>query len=185
MYGGNYIKFIIFMLTALLWAGCTQKQQGQDEFRPERDITVIEGVPFVKQKDNFCGPASMASVIQFYGDDVSQEEVSEEIYIPKLEGALISDMENYARDRGYKVKAVNGSIEGIKSAIDSGKPVIMLVDRGMWKVSVPHYYVAYGYSENGETVILHTGDEGGREMGFDKLDRQWEKMNRLMLVISK
>lgn len=181
---GNYISFIIFMLTAILWAGCSQKEYVPDEFSPERDITVIEGVPFVKQKDNFCGPAAMASVMQFYGDDVSQEEVAVEIYIPKLEGALISDMENYASDRGYEVKVLNGSMESLRFAIDKGSPVILLVDRGVWRVSVPHYYVAYGYIEKEKAIILHTGNEGGREIGYDELDSEWKKMNRLMLVIS-
>lgn len=180
----NYYNLLFVVATVILLAGCTQKEHGQDEFRPERDITVIEGVPFVKQKNNFCGPAAMASVMQFYGDDVSQEEVAGEIYMPKLEGALISDMENYARDRGYEVKAVNGSMESLRSAIDEGSPVILLVDRGVWRVSVPHYYVAYGYIETEQAIILHTGDEGGSEIGYDELDSEWKKMNRLMLVIS-
>lgn len=181
----NYFNILLLILAAFLWAGCVQKQQEQNGYGPEKDITIIEDVPFVKQKDNFCGPAAMASVMRFYGDDISQDEVAADIYMPELEGALISDMENYARDRGYKAKAVNGSIEGLKSAIDTGNPVIMLVDRGVWKVSVPHYYVAYGYNENGETIILHTGEENGKEIGVDELVKEWEKMNRLMLVISQ
>ena len=145
----------------------------------------IQGVRFIKQKDKFCGPAAMATVLDYYGNTQTQEEIADRVYTPKLNGALISDMENYAREQGYQVVTVNGDIEAIKSNIDGGTPLILLVDKGKWKVSVPHYYVVYGYSREGEILILHTGDKSEQEIAYDYLEKQWKKMNRLMLVIKK
>lgn len=161
--------------------GCVQKEISSES--NNQDV-VIEYVPFVKQKDEYCGPASMASVLQFYGQDIDQDEIAESIYIPELNGALISDMENYAHNSGYNVLSTNGSIEILKSSIKSNQPVILLVDRGKWKISVPHYYVAYGYNDEKEIIILHTGDKGDQEISYKKLNKEWEKMNNLMLVIS-
>lgn len=176
---------MVGLIVIALLTGCTHKDVKETGFSADKSTISVEGVPFIKQKDNFCGPAAMASLMQYYGQDISQEEVAEKVYTPKLDGALISDMENFARGQGYAVEVSEGNIGRLTSLIDEGTPVIALVDRGVWKVSVPHYYVVYGYNAGNETFLLHTGDECCEEMEFDKLDGEWQRMNRLMLVIRK
>ena len=178
----------ILLVTALYlfcWAGCSQKESAYDGNVPTDTVFIIENVPFIKQKDDFCGPAAMASVMAHYGSALGQEQVAEKVYTPALDGALISDMENFARDEGFQSRTENGSLERLKALIDQGRPVILLVDRGKWRVNVPHYYVVYGYSSSRNVFILHTGFEGDREIEASKLDSEWERMNRLMLVIEK
>jgi len=178
---------ILFVSALCLFcgAGCAQKESVVDSNAPRDAVTIIENVPFIKQKDDFCGPAAMASVMAHYGSALGQDRVAGEVYTPALKGALISDMENFARDEGFRSRTENGSIERLKTLINQGTPVILLVDRGKWRVNVPHYYVVYGYSSSRDTFVLHTGFEGGREIESSKLDSEWERMNRLMLVIKK
>jgi hypothetical protein len=45
--------------------------------------------------------------------------------------------------------------------------------------------VIYGYDLDRETFLLHTGYQSGREVGFDELDKEWKKMDRLLLVVRK
>ncbi len=149
------------------------------------NFRVIENVPFVKQEDNFCGPAAMVSILKFYGQDITQEEVAKEVYTPKLKGALISDMENFADEMGYNTMTTNGNQNLLVSLIDEGIPPIVLVDRGQWLVTAPHYYVVYGYNKSRNTLILHTGYEGNQEIEFSEFDGQWKKMNRLTLIVRK
>lgn len=175
----------LFAAAAILTAAAAASESRPGGAPSEPARVIIDGVPFVKQKDKYCGPAAMASVMQFYGRDVGQDEIAEAVYTPGLDGALISDMENYARAEGYRTEAVNGGEESLAALVDEGVPAILLVDRGKWKVSVPHYYVVYGYDAAKGTFILHTGDKGGQEIPFEKLDGEWKKMNRLMLVIRK
>lgn len=165
--------------------GCAHNNSVKENYSTPMSGVVIDGVPFVKQNDKFCGPAAMASVLEYYGDNVSQDEIAEKVYTPKLDGALISDMENFARDQGYRAETMNGDIAAIEAEIDKGVPVILLVEKGKLMVSVPHYYVVYGYDKDKEVFILHTGDKSGQEIKFDKLDSEWEKMNRLMLIVRK
>ena len=179
-----YYIFALYLLFILI-SGCAHNTSSSQISSDNENIVIVENVPFVEQKDKFCGPASMASVMQFYGQDIDQNEIAEAIYIPELNGALISDMENYARDNGYNVESTNGSIDMLKSKLDESQPVILLVDKGKWKVTVPHYYVAYGYNDEQETVILHTGYKENQKISFEKLDQEWKKMNYLMLVITQ
>ena len=176
---------VLVIVAVLTLPGCNQNALPPQASSVNENIIVVGNVPFVKQQDKFCGPAAMASVMQFYGQDIDQEAVAKQIYIPELNGALISDMENFARDNGFNTLSTNGDFELLKSHLDNNHPVILLVDRGKWKVSVPHYYVAYGYNDERRTIILHTGYKETQEVSFEKLDREWKKMNRLMLVVSK
>lgn len=178
----NYIVALYVFINMI--SGCAHNKPSSQVSPDNENIVIVENVPFVKQKDKFCGPASMASVMQFYGEDINQDQIAEVIYIPELNGALISDMENYARNNGYNVESMNGRIEVLKKNLDTKRPVILLVDKGKWKVSVPHYYVAYGYNDEKKTVLLHTGYKESQEISYKKLDKEWEKMNNLMLVIT-
>jgi ABC-type bacteriocin/lantibiotic exporter with double-glycine peptidase domain len=175
----------IILMPLCLLIGCSQKASIHDSVSPSDETKIIEGVPFVKQKARFCGPAALASVMRFYGHNVSQEEIAEEIYTPKLRGALISDMAYYARERGYSVETPNGKVNLLVSLLNEGVPPIVLVDRGRWVVSIPHYYVIYGYNKRRNAFLLHTGFARNQEIRFSELDREWQKMNRLLLIIRK
>lgn len=138
-------------------------------------------VPFVKQKDNFCGPASLSSVLNFYGIHVSQEAIGEVVYNPRLKGALITDLENYVKSLGLKAEAKQGKLEDLKAFIDKGIPPIILVDLGRFVASVPHYMVVIGYE--GDNFFLHTGYEKAKSIRAKQLDSIWSKMGRVMLIV--
>ncbi len=172
---------LIFIALGLIC--CSKTTNISEEFSSLDQIISLKNVPFIKQKDNFCGPATMASVMNFYGKNITQDEIAKDIYTPKLKGALISDMENFAREKDYDVQTTNGNIQELQSLIDGGVPPIVLVDLGKWVVSVPHYYVLYGYNKSTNKFLLHSGYKGNQEISFEKLDKQWEKMNSLVLVV--
>jgi ABC-type bacteriocin/lantibiotic exporter with double-glycine peptidase domain len=180
-------RFFILTLTiaTIIFVFCAQRGSTYENSSISGDRRIIEDVPFVKQKGFFCGPAAMASVMRFYGRDISQEEIAKAVYTPKLKGALISDMENYAREMGYKAETKNGDLNMLMSLIDEGTPVITLVDIGKWIISRPHYYVVYGYDKSKNVFFVHTGSAGNQEIGFSRLDKEWEKMDRLVLIIRK
>ncbi|MGH7909621.1 MAG: C39 family peptidase [Thermodesulfobacteriota bacterium] len=181
----NFFSFILIPISVFVLISCSQKTFVYESISTSDDAKVIENVPFVKQKDWFCGPAAMASVMRFYGQNISQEEIAKEIYTPKLKGALISDMEYFANEMGYKAETQNGDLNTLSSLIKEGIPPIVLVDLGKWIVSAPHYYVVYGYDVNRNVFFLHTGYKSSQEISFAELDKEWEKMNRLILVVRK
>jgi peptidase C39-like protein len=180
-------KFLILTLiiNSIFLASCAERSFVYENSSGQGDERVIENVPFVKQKESFCGPAAMASVIRFYGRNISQEEIAKAVYTPKLNGALISDMENYARESGYKAETKNGDLNLLISLIDDGTPAITLVDLGKWIISQPHYYVVYGYDKRRRVFFLHTGFARDQEISFSRLDKEWDKMDRLVLIIRK
>lgn len=140
-------------------------------------------VPFVKQKEELCGPAALSSVFLFYGEDIPPEEIAKEVYTKQLKGALITDMENYARKKGFKTILKSSSIKEIKELIDEGKPVIALIDLGFWSISVPHYIVVLGYNQDG--IITHTGFEEKKLIPYREFEKKWQKLGKTLLVVYK
>ena len=141
----------------------------------------IEGVPFIKQESQFCGPASLASVMTYLGVPTDQKTVASAVYSEKLQGALITDLERYAREAGFETKSGRGTLEGLKTEIDRGQPVIVLVDLGFWVVSKPHYLVVYGY--DGEGFTAHDGYTPGNRFPYARFAGIWEKMGNVYLLV--
>ena len=65
-------SLLIVLTIILAIPGCSQKENAPE---PSSDYVLIENVPFVKQQDNYCGPAAMASLMQFLGQVMDQNTV--------------------------------------------------------------------------------------------------------------
>ena len=68
----------------------------------------IEGVPFVAQAREQCGPAALSSVLAYHGLDLAPETVAERTHNEKLRGSLITDLENFARGLDFQTKSGRG-----------------------------------------------------------------------------
>ena len=178
-------SLLLLLNCILLLNSCSKETHNSANLSSSYNAKIIKNVPFVKQEDKFCGPAAMASVMNFYGQNISQDQIANDVYSPELKGALISDMENFATKMGYNASTINGDQNTLISLVDEGIPSIILVDLGIWVVSVPHYYVVYGYNKGKETFLINTGFTSNKEINFKDLDKEWEKMNRLMLIVRK
>ena len=141
----------------------------------------IEGVPFIAQAREQCGPAALSSVLSYYGLDVTPETIAKTTYNKKLKGSLITDLEIFARGLAFQTESGRGTIEDLRTFIREGKPVIALVDMGRWFVSQPHYLVLFGYSPEG--LIAHDGEKASRLFGHPDFEKMWEKMGRTYLLV--
>lgn len=144
---------------------------------------VLEGVPFLPQEENSCGPSSLAMVLRYYGERSETAEIVRETRTGGLRGTLITDLAAAARDRGFSAEIVTLDLPGLRATIRSGVPVILLVDLGRWVFSRPHYLVAYGFT--GEAVVVHSGGDRGKIVPLAEIERQWEKMNRMALIVRR
>ncbi len=151
--------------------------------RVDGPVFFIPGVPFLQQEEETCGPSSLAMVLRFLGGKQTTAELTSETRTEALRGALITDLSSAAKRRGYTAEIVDLDLPRLKWAIDSGTPVILLVDQGFLVYSVPHYLVAYGYTADG--IIVHDGKTSGAVIAAKKLDAEWAKMGRLALIVSQ
>ncbi|WP_051617244.1 C39 family peptidase [Desulfonatronovibrio hydrogenovorans] len=180
----NSFRYLFCPAIIVLWIwGCTPFKEFPDQAGYAEGTVRLE-VPYVPQvQDNDCGPAALASVLGFWGVDVSLEELTREVYIPALRRTLMPDMENYARMRGLAASSGRGDVFLLKQSIDSGAPIIALLETGSGPVRRPHYVVITGYTKTG--FITHAGVMENAFILFDDFDRRWKEMNRLYLIITR
>lgn len=139
-------------------------------------------VPFVSQSQrNDCGPAALASVLAYRGENVSLEAVTEGVFTPALQRTLLPDMENYAASLGFQVRSGRGDLAFVRERINEGLPVILLVDMGRKLFSQGHYVVVFGHDPNG--FLMHAGTMGNVFLPTKELQSRWKRMNNLYLVL--
>jgi ABC-type bacteriocin/lantibiotic exporter with double-glycine peptidase domain len=119
----------------------------------------------------------------FHGFPVDQKTIGAAVYSEKLQGALITDLERYARQKGFETKSGRGTAEELKAELDRRRPVIVLVDLGFWVVSKPHYLVVFGYDSEGFTG--HDGFEASKRYHYDEFREIWGKMGNAYLLVYK
>src|SRR5690242_10384512 len=83
-------------------------------------------IPFIAQKPGYCGPAALAMLAKFYGQNVSQDDIAREIYLPDIHGTLTTDLAAYARHFDLWVRQYNGSPSDIRQKLAAGVPLLVL-----------------------------------------------------------
>ena len=143
---------------------------------------MIQNVPFHPQEEFQCGPASLAGVLNHWNINVSPEEIASEIYSKSAKGTLNIDMVLYAEKTGLKARQYRGSMEDIKNKIDSGYPLIVLVDEGVLVYQRNHFMVVVGYGEEG--ILANSGREQHKFIPFKEFLRSWERTKFWTLLIT-
>ncbi|MGD2126939.1 MAG: C39 family peptidase [Desulfobacteraceae bacterium] len=143
---------------------------------------IIEEVPFYQLKAYQCGPASLASVVNFWGIAVSPTDIAEEIYSESARGTLNVDMALYAEGKGLRAKQFKGSIDDIKRNVDMGYPLIVMVDYGFWVYERNHFMVIAGYNEDG--VMVNSGTGYPELVTFKDFLMSWGRTNFWTLLIT-
>jgi predicted double-glycine peptidase len=85
-------------------------------------------LPSGRQTFDFdCGAKALQLVMAYYGIDVREDELMEELKCD-IEGAPLQNMISVAEKKGFQVVAKCGfSLEEIKQSVDARHPVIVLV----------------------------------------------------------
>lgn len=111
-----------------------------------------------KRTNNDCGPASIKMILNYFGENVTTDQVFD------LTGAgkgliSISQMKTGISKLGYTAQYVpTGSVELLKGYIDKGIPVIVLVHYGSLNSTQDknfkggHFFVVVGYRDDGYFV---------------------------------
>lgn len=143
----------------------------------------IDGVPFVPQADRYCGPASLAMVLGYWGQPIDQAEIGRELYLPSIGGTLNFDLEFYARRRGYRADSFRGTLEQVKAEIDRGRPLIAFQDQGIGSLAFPHFLVVIGYDDTRQLIVAHSGLTEGRLISYREFLGTWGKKGNWTLRI--
>jgi ABC-type bacteriocin/lantibiotic exporter with double-glycine peptidase domain len=143
----------------------------------------ISDVPFFPQSKYQCGPAALASVLNYYGCRVSQGTIVEAIYKKRLKGTLSIDMTLFARRMGFNARAYRGSLTDLKGHILKDRPLIVFQDLGFPLLPIRHFSVVIGYDDAEGILVLHSGKRINKVISYERFLRSWAEMDYWTLLI--
>jgi tetratricopeptide (TPR) repeat protein len=167
---------LLYVVALSLLAGCaTPAFQTEALLKRKGDIprlSMIETVPFILQKKNHCGPASLAMILKHQKKNVNISELTEQMYTPVAKGTYQSDMVSSARRQSMMVLPVN-SLESLLKEIAAGNPVLVFQNLGLQNLPKWHYAVALGYDLNKTQIILHSGPKKKLKLDLRVFEHTW------------
>ncbi|HVM62264.1 MAG TPA: PA2778 family cysteine peptidase [Verrucomicrobiae bacterium] len=139
----------------------------------------VLNVPFVAQKANYCGPAALAMLANYYGHPVTQDEIAGAIYLPDIGGTVTSELGEYARRFHLWVRQYHGSVDDLQEKLAAGVPLLVLGRFG----EHPHYFVVLGWDNFRQVVTVHSDARARFEMRFEDFRRYWDRAGNWTMLV--
>lgn len=146
---------------------------------PGQVVRVV--VPFFPDGTDQCGPATLASVLTYWGIPSEPAVLKAEMYRPQLGGTLPIDLLLAAQARGLQTEGSSGTLENLKTELDAHHPVVALLNLGWVVFPQGHYVVITGYDERQQGVYMHSGLARDLFVPYAQFFIYWEKAGRWML----
>ncbi len=150
-------------------------------FDPDERLTVdvparaqVSGVPLIQQDAFFCGPTSIAMVMQWAGSDINQQDVAKLAFNPGAGGTYLADMTGSSRRLGQLAVEIS-TFDQLLAEIDAGHPVIVFQNLGLGVAPVWHYGVVTGYDFGRDEVYLNSGQLDQMVLPFATFERTWRR----------
>ena len=189
MYENTFIRYgcyPAFIVTLLCLQGLSQVQGAG-----EGKNVLIEGVPHVRQKPDFCGEACIAMYLQKLGHKISQDHIFNLSDVdPSLgRGCITRDMTGVLQHIGFHPGAVWYKIEpkkatsqlqeqwaGLLDDLRRGIPSIVCMRYDKQPGASEHFRLILGYDAKSDEVIYHEPAENKgayRRMGRGDFLQRW------------
>lgn len=150
------------------------------------DLETLIDLPETRQAREWsCGAAATQAVFGYYGLDLPEQDLVEDLKTTAKWGTELKDIVRVAKDNGFKVDAKQMNEEELKSYLDRKIPVIIEVqawsdkkDPDYGKInSDPHLVVAVGFS-NKHFVFRDPWKFEKTYLTYDELDNRWHCWDR-------
>lgn len=143
---------------------------------------IIFDVPYIEQTDHHCGPASLAMVANYYGNEVTAEQVAELIYLPEKKGSLQIEMQAAARSLDLVAFKSHLDLASLRAEIDAERPVIILQNLALNLYPIWHYSVVTGRSPSNDSFLLHSGRHEYYRSNWTTLENTWRRAKYWALI---
>ena len=182
-HGWSAVAFLLLALPTLVsFPACAKSDFSTLRPGIEERGHYIAGVHFYRQEENSCGPAALASVASFWGQQVDVEQIKVRVYLPELRGTLPMDMERYMREAGFRTSSFSGTLDDLKARVRKNVPVICLLDLGFSLYRRPHYVTVIGFDDMNRAIVAHDGLTANKVIGYDNFLKEWGRAGNWMMV---
>lgn len=139
-------------------------------------------VPFFPQQEYHCGPAALASVINYRGIDARPEQIAKLVYVPELKGSLQIEIVAATRQFDLLPVRLDGSLRSLLLELAAGNPVFVLQNLALDIYPLWHYEVVIGYDFERRHMILRSGLNRRITRSFALFEKTWQRAGHWALV---
>jgi tetratricopeptide (TPR) repeat protein len=153
----------------------------------------LEGVGILKQGFNNCGPANLTIVLNYFGNNTTQEDAAAYLK-PNREDRNVSpwQISDYVNDFTALRSTVHsgGDLETVKRLVAAGLPVV--IEKGYQPNSregwYGHYLTVYGYDDAKQEIYskdTNSGPFDGRPRvdDYEEFRHWWQQFNYTFYVV--
>ncbi len=172
-------KLIFGVFTLALLSACASTPQTLQLIKhpPEqlRPRVELDQVAFFPQRKYQCGPAALATVLDYQGIAINIDRLTDKVYIPKRKGSLQLEMIATARSEGLLSYKIDPELSSLLKEINNGNPVLVFQNLSLEVWPQWHYAVAIGYDLNKAELILRSGTIKNYTIDFSTFERTWQR----------
>ena len=181
------MKTLSLLVCLLMLSGCASTPQS-DQIRAKVPNSLplaaeLIDTPFYPQKEYQCGPAALATLLQFQGVTTTPEELSNQIYIPGRKGSLQIEITAAARRHDMLPYKLEPQLLDLFTEIAAGNPVLVLQNLSFNWYPRWHYAVVIGYDTDRHEIILRSGTTRRWITSFEVFERTWQRADFWALVV--
>lgn len=179
------LRLGVFLLVTVLLSACSHTPQTKALTTSSfaEAANELESVPFYSQTQYQCGPAALATVMQYRDVDVLPDDLIDKIYIPEKQGSLQIEMVAATREKGLVPYVVEPELEAILAQIEAGHPVLVMQNLAYQWMPYWHYAVVVGFDVANNELILRSGETRRWQTSFAAFERTWARADYWGLVI--
>jgi tetratricopeptide (TPR) repeat protein len=143
----------------------------------------LDDVPFFPQEEYQCGPAALATVLDWSGVSVVPEQIVPQIYVPQRRGSFQLELLAAARRHGRIPYVLQPQLESLAAEIASGNPVLVLQNLGLSFAPTWHYAVVVGLDLGNGEIVLRSGRERRHVTALSTFERTWQRADYWAVVV--
>jgi hypothetical protein len=162
----------------LVVAGCASNKS----LLGERHAVELDGVPFFAQERYQCGPAALATVLNYSGVAVTPEQLVPLVYVPERKGSFQVEIKAATRSFGRLPYEPDTALTALLEEVAGGNPVLVLQNLGLSWLPKWHYAVVIGYDSTGDNLLLRSGTQKRRKESTRRFVRSWQLAGNWAMV---
>lgn len=145
----------------------------------------LKDVPFFAQEAFYCGPSTLAMVLNHAGENTEPNQLAELVYLPGRQGSLQLEMLAAPRRLGYLSYQIEPKLPALFGALNAGAPVVVLLNLSLPVAPQWHYAVVVGYEPGTHSMILRSGPKERELIPVATFLKLWERSENWGFTVIK
>jgi tetratricopeptide (TPR) repeat protein len=174
------------LMALLLLSGCASQLQATGLLRSPpvglAHSVELRQVAFFPQQRYQCGPAALATVLNWSGVVITPERLVPEVYLPQRHGSLQVELTAATRRHQRLPYVLAPDLQAVLEEVHDGHPVLVLLNLGLSWYPVWHYAVVVGFDLQHDRIIMRSGAVRREVVTLELFERTWRRSKRWAMV---